>query len=87
MRGTCFRPASILKNSYRPSATKNSKKRYGRRATRTAKKYLTFPLPTIAALNGPAIAGGFDPATMRELGAACPETYFLHAKIAFVEVT
>ena len=44
---------------------------------------LTFPLPLIAALNGPAIAGGFDLGVMCDIRIATPETYFSHPEIAF----
>lgn len=47
---------------------------------------ITFPLPMIAAVNGPAIAGGFDLATMCDIRVGCPETYFSHPEIAFGDV-
>ena len=47
---------------------------------------LHFPLPLIAAVNGPAIAGGFDLATMCDIRIACPETYFSHPEITFSQV-
>ena len=47
---------------------------------------LDFPLPLVAAVNGPAIAGGFDLAVMCDLRIAVPETYFSHPEIAFGDV-
>jgi enoyl-CoA hydratase/carnithine racemase len=47
---------------------------------------LDFPLPLVAALNGPAIAGGFDLAVMCDLRIAVPEAYFSHPEIAFGDV-
>lgn len=47
---------------------------------------INFPLPLIAAVNGPAIAGGFDLATMCDIRIATPEAKFSHPEIAFGEV-
>lgn len=50
------------------------------------RRCITFPLPLIAAVNGAAIAGGFDLATMCDIRIGCPETYFSHPEIAFGDV-
>jgi len=47
---------------------------------------LSFKLPLIAAVNGAAIAGGFDLATMCDIRIACSEAYFSHPEIAFSSV-
>lgn len=47
---------------------------------------MNFPLPTIAAVNGPAIAGGFDLATMCDLRIASSNAYFSHPEMAFGDV-
>lgn len=47
---------------------------------------LRFPLPIVAAVNGPAIAGGFDLATMCDIRIACEEAYFSHPEISFGDV-
>ncbi len=44
---------------------------------------LFFPLPLIATVNGPAIAGGFDLAVMCDIRIACREAYFSHPEITF----
>jgi len=47
---------------------------------------LTFPLPTVAAVNGPAIAGGFDLAVMCDLRVASETATFSHPELAFGDV-
>lgn len=47
---------------------------------------LFFPLPIIAAVNGPAIAGGFDLATMCDIRVCTENTVFSHPEISFAEV-
>jgi enoyl-CoA hydratase len=47
---------------------------------------INFPLPLIAAVNGPAIAGGFDLATMCDMRIAAQEAKFSHPEIAFGQV-
>jgi len=44
---------------------------------------VNFPLPLIAAVNGAAIAGGFDLATMCDLRVASAEARFSHPEISF----
>ena len=52
------------------STTRRSGASCGRRATATTTRVLRFPLPTIAAVNGPALAGGFDLAVLCDLRVA-----------------
>ncbi len=47
---------------------------------------LQFPLPTVAAVNGPAIAGGFDLAVMCDLRVAADTAWFAHPEVSFSEV-
>ena len=47
---------------------------------------MNFPLPTIAAVNGPAIAGGFDLASMCDIRIAANNAYFSHPEMAFGDV-
>lgn len=46
----------------------------------------TFPLVTVAALNGPAIAGGFDLAVLCDLRVAATTTHFSHPEYTFGDV-
>ncbi|HEY4396893.1 MAG TPA: enoyl-CoA hydratase/isomerase family protein [Acidimicrobiia bacterium] len=47
---------------------------------------LRFPLPLVAAVNGPAIAGGFDLAVMSDLRVAADTARFSHPEIEFGDV-
>lgn len=47
---------------------------------------LTFPLPLLAAVNGPAIAGGFDLAIMCDLRVAANTAKFSHPERSFGDV-
>lgn len=47
---------------------------------------LSFPLPALAAVNGPAIAGGFDLAVMCDIRVAAESAYFMHPEITFGDV-
>lgn len=47
---------------------------------------MNFPLPTIAAVNGPAIAGGFDLASMCDIRIASSNAFFSHPEMAFGDV-
>lgn len=47
---------------------------------------LEFPLPLIAAVNGPALAGGFDLAVMCDIRVAATTARFAHPEITFGDV-
>jgi enoyl-CoA hydratase len=49
-------------------------------------RMLRFPLPTIAALNGPALAGGFDLAILCDLRIAANTARFAHPERSFGDV-
>ena len=44
---------------------------------------LSFPLPLLAAVNGPAVAGGFDLAVMSDLRIASSSAHFSHPERSF----
>jgi enoyl-CoA hydratase/carnithine racemase len=50
------------------------------------RRWIEFPLPTVAAVNGPAIAGGFDVAVMCDLRVVAESASFAHPEIAFGDV-
>lgn len=50
------------------------------------RRCLTFPLPMVAAINGAALAGGFDLAVMCDLRVAASTAWFAHPELAFSEV-
>ncbi len=47
---------------------------------------LQFPLPLVAAVNGPALAGGFDLAVMCDIRVAADTARFAHPEITFGDV-
>jgi enoyl-CoA hydratase len=49
-------------------------------------RWFAFPVPTIAAVNGPALAGGFDLAVLCDLRVAGPTATFAHPEIRFGDV-
>jgi enoyl-CoA hydratase/carnithine racemase len=48
--------------------------------------WLQFPLPTVAAVNGPALAGGFDLAVMCDIRVASDTARFAHPELSFGDV-
>lgn len=50
------------------------------------KKMIEYPLPTVAAVNGPALAGGFDLAVICDLRLASETAYFSHPEVSFGDV-
>jgi enoyl-CoA hydratase/carnithine racemase len=50
------------------------------------RRILTFPLPTVAAVNGPALGGGFDLAVMCDLRVASETARFAHPEHRFSPV-
>jgi enoyl-CoA hydratase/carnithine racemase len=49
-------------------------------------RVLQFPLPTVAAVNGPALGGGFDLAVLCDLRIASTTARFAHPEYAFADV-
>jgi enoyl-CoA hydratase len=50
------------------------------------RRFLEFPVPTLAAVNGPAIAGGFDVAVMCDLRVVADTATFAHPEVMFGDV-
>src|SRR5581483_2276822 len=48
--------------------------------------WLEYPLPTVAAVNGPALAGGFDLAVMCDVRVASDSARFSHPELSFGDV-
>jgi enoyl-CoA hydratase/carnithine racemase len=48
--------------------------------------WLEFPLPAVAAVNGPALAGGFDLAVMCDVRVAADSARFAHPELSFGDV-
>jgi enoyl-CoA hydratase/carnithine racemase len=61
-------------------------KRLWASSDRFHRTWIEFPLPTIAAVNGPAVAGGFDLAVMCDLRVAAETARFSHPEISFGDV-
>ena len=63
---------------------------FGERLWASSDRYhrtvLEFPLPIVAAVNGPAIAGGFDLAVMCDIRVAAPTARFSHPEVTFGDV-
>src|SRR3972149_5053429 len=56
------------------------------RRARSPRACLGFPLPLVAAVNGPAIAGGFDLAVMCDIRVAAATATFSHPELVFGDV-
>lgn len=50
------------------------------------RRWITFPVPTVAAVNGPAVAGGFDVAVMCDLRVVADTATFAHPEVRFGDV-
>jgi enoyl-CoA hydratase len=63
---------------------------FGERLWESSDRYhrtvLEFPLPIVAAVNGPAIAGGFDLAVMCDIRIASDTVTFSHPEVTFGDV-
>ena len=63
---------------------------FGRRLWASSDRYhqavLRFPVPTVAAVNGPALAGGFDLAVLCDLRVAASTARFAHPERTFGDV-
>ena len=80
---TCSAPASTSTSSPTPS----SPSRLWESSDRWHRTVITFPLPTVAAVNGAALGGGFDLAVMCDLRRLRrPRARFAHPEHRFSQV-
>lgn len=61
-------------------------RRFGESSDRWHVGMASFPLPTIAAVNGPAAAGGFDLASMCDLRVVAEDAWFAHPEVSFSDI-
>lgn len=84
--GTVFSAGFDLKEFDRAGADPSFAQELWTSSDRFHRTVLSFPLPLIAALNGPAIAGGFDLAVMCDLRVASNTARFSHPERSFGDV-
>jgi enoyl-CoA hydratase len=84
--GTVFSAGFDLKEFDRAGADPSFAKELWTSSDRFHRTVLSFPLPLIAAVNGPAIAGGFDLAVMCDLRVASSTARFSHPERSFGDV-
>ncbi|MBI4518744.1 MAG: enoyl-CoA hydratase/isomerase family protein [Deltaproteobacteria bacterium] len=83
--GTVFSAGFDLKEFARVTEPEFAKQLWDS-SDRFHRALLEFPLPTIAAVNGPALAGGFDLAVLCDLRIAAETATFAHPEITFGDV-
>lgn len=83
--GDTFSAGFDLKE-FRGIADRSHSDRLWASSDRFHRAVLEFPLPIIAAVNGPALAGGFDLAAMCDLRVASTTACFAHPEARFGEV-
>lgn len=84
--GTVFSAGFDLKEFDLAAKDESFMKQLWASSDRYHRTVLTFPLPLIAAVNGPAIAGGFDLAIMCDLRVAATSARFAHPERSFGDV-
>jgi enoyl-CoA hydratase/carnithine racemase len=84
--GTVFSAGFDLKEFDRAAQDKTFMAELWASSDRFHRTVLGFPLPLIAAVNGPAIAGGFDLAVMCDLRLAATTARFSHPERSFGDV-
>lgn len=84
--GTVFSAGFDLKEFDRAAKDESFMRQLWASSDRFHRTVLTFPLPLIAAVNGPAIAGGFDLAIMCDLRVGATSARFAHPERSFGDV-
>ncbi len=84
--GTVFSAGFDLKEFDRAQADVAFRTELWASSDRFHRTVLSFPLPLVAAVNGPAIAGGFDLAIMCDLRVASTTARFSHPERSFGDV-
>ena len=84
--GTVFSAGFDLKEFDRAAADDEFNRALWASSDRFHRTVLTCPLPLVAAVNGPAIAGGFDLAVMCDLRVAVSSARFSHPERSFGDV-
>ena len=84
--GTVFSAGFDLKEFDRAAADEAFNTELWASSDRFHRTVLEFPLPLVAAVNGPAIAGGFDLAVMCDLRVASTTARFSHPERSFGDV-
>ena len=84
--GTAFSSGFDLKEFDRAGTDRPFADQLWSSSDRFHRTVLTFPLPLIAAVNGPALAGGFDLAVMCDLRVASRTARFSHPERSFGDV-
>jgi enoyl-CoA hydratase len=84
--GDTFSAGFDLKEFQRATSEPSFGKELWASSNRYHRTVLNCPLPTVAAVNGPAIAGGFDLAVMCDIRVAAEEAFFAHPEITFGDV-
>lgn len=84
--GTVFSAGFDLKEFDRAASDETFNRELWASSDRFHRTVLGFPLPVIAAVNGPAIAGGFDLAVMCDLRVVATTARFSHPERSFGDV-
>jgi enoyl-CoA hydratase/carnithine racemase len=84
--GTVFSAGFDLGEFDRAAADQEFNKALWESSDRFHRTVMGFPLPLIAAVNGPAIAGGFDLAVMCDIRVAATTVRFAHPERSFGDV-
>ncbi|MBF6557768.1 MAG: enoyl-CoA hydratase/isomerase family protein [Acidimicrobiales bacterium] len=84
--GTVFSAGFDLKEFDRAALDEKFNAELWASSDRFHRTVLSFPLPLVAAVNGPAIAGGFDLAVMCDLRVASVAARFAHPERSFGDV-